>query len=54
MTDSNKELAQEQEYLRADLDLLRQEVDSISQHMKQVKQLLITTDMILKDILESR
>ncbi len=30
-----EELAQAQEFLQADLELLRQEVDSINQYMKQ-------------------
>ncbi len=41
-------LAQEVEFLRADLELLRQEVDSMSQCMKARKRLADTMDMILK------
>ncbi len=49
MTDLSQEVQQELEYLKADLDLLRHEVDCISQHTKAHGRLLDTMDMILKD-----
>ncbi len=51
--DSNKAVLQELEFLRADLDLLRQEVDSIKVPMKQVRVLQAIMDMTLKDMLKN-
>ncbi len=51
MTDSDKELALEVEYLRADLELLRQEVDSMNLYMKAQKVSVDTMVMTLRDML---
>lgn len=51
--DLNKEHLLEHEYLRADIELLRQEVDSISQDMKVLKALRPTLDTILKGMPEN-
>ncbi len=45
-----KELLREVEYLRADLELLRQKQASMSLDMKQQKQLADTLDLILRDM----
>ncbi len=54
MTASNKEVLLELEYLRADLDLLRQEADYISQCMKQQSLLVNTMAMTLKGMQENK
>ncbi len=51
--DLNKEHLQEHEYLRADFELLRQEVDSISQAMKLQEQWLRTMGTTLKRLQEN-
>ncbi len=53
MTVSEKVPVQGPEFQQAELDLLRLEVDSISQDMKVLKRLLITTDTILKKLLKN-
>ncbi len=45
-----KELLREVEYLRADLELLRQKQASMNLDMKQQKQLADTLDLILRDM----
>ncbi len=52
--DSNKEVLQELEFLQAGLELLRQEVDCISQDMKPLRLLHNTMDKILSDLYASR
>ncbi len=48
MTDLNKVVRRELEFLQADLELLRQEVDSINHSMKQVELWQRTMDMTLR------
>lgn len=50
LQDSNKAVLQELEFLRADLELLRLEVDSISLDTKLLNQLLAITAMTPKDM----
>ncbi len=53
MIDLNKALALELEYLRADLELLRQEVESTSLSTRQAKTLLDIMDTIQKNTFEN-
>ncbi len=51
MTVLDKAVAQELEFLRADLELLRLEVDSLGLDMRRLKPLVSTIDMTLKHII---
>ncbi len=54
MIDSSPEVRQELEFLQADLELLRQEVDYIKVHMRQLKMSPATMATILKGLLENK
>lgn len=54
MDPSVKEALQELEYLRADIDLLRQEVDSMNQYMKLQSRSVSTMVTTLRDIIKEQ